>query len=173
MINSIESNILDNRKQASPGKNYLMRDYQALARELRKYSLKDVNQEQLKKRNRIKVLLVEDDVINQRFTKMILDNQGFVVDTASNGKTGLEKYKLAKYDLILMDIRMPVMDGLTASKKIREYEDDQDFDNPVPIIALSAETYSDDLSVLLSVGIDYYIKKPFNFETFINLLDIN
>ena len=171
-MNFTQSNILENKEKASPGKNYLLRDYQALAKELRKYSLKDVNQEERKKRNRIKILLVEDDVVNQRFTKMILDNQGFAVETASNGKSGLEKYKLAKYDLILMDIKMPVMDGLTASKKIREYEDVQDFDSPVPIIALSAETFTDNLSILLSAGIDYYIKKPFNFETFINLLDI-
>ncbi len=171
-MNTNKLNILDSDKKSSPGKFYLLRDYQALARELRKYSLSDVNEELLEKRNQINILLIEDDVVNQRFTKMILENQGFMVDTASNGKSGLEKYKLAKYDLILMDIQMPVMDGLTASKKIREYEDVQDFDSPVPIIALSAEAYSDDLSALLSVGIDYYIKKPFNFERFINLLDI-
>jgi len=165
-------NILDNKKKANPGKNYLLRDYQALAKELRKYSLKDVNQEEFKKRNRIKVLLVEDDIVNQRFTKMILENRGFVVETASDGKSGFEKYKLAKYNLILMDIQMPVMDGLTAAQKIREYEEVQGYDNAIPIIALSAEKYTDDLSILLSAGIDYYINKPFNFETFINLLDL-
>ena len=171
-MNISKFNILDGDKKSSPGKFYLLRDYQALAKELRKYSLSDVNEELLEKRNQINILIIEDDVVNQRFTKMILENQGFMVDTASNGKSGLEKYKLAKYDLILMDIQMPVMDGLTASKKIREYEDVQDIDSPVPIIALSAETFTDDLSILLSAGIDYYIKKPFNFETFINLLDI-
>ncbi len=171
-MNSSKLNIFKNEKGAKPGKNYLLRDYRNLTLELQKYSEITINPETLRKRKKIKILLIEDDIINQRLTKMILDKQGFTVDTASNGKSGVEKYKLENYDLILMDIQMPVMDGLLASQKIREYELIQKADKTVPIIALSADSYSDNVELLFDAGINYYMEKPFSFNKFISLLDI-
>ncbi len=107
----------------------------------------------------LKVLLVEDNLINQKITLLSLKPLVREIDTASNGKEALEKCSSAKYDLILMDIQMPVMDGLEAASKIRETESGTD--THVPIIAITANAMLGDKEECLSAGIDDYISKPF------------
>ncbi len=116
------------------------------------------------------ILLVEDNIINQKLTKAILERQGFNVDTASNGKIGIEKYHEKNYDLVLMDIQMPVMDGYESSRLIREFESLNPLKKPATIVAVSANSDKNNLSKLNEAGIDYFINKPFNMEKFSILL---
>jgi len=116
------------------------------------------------------ILLVEDNIINQKLTKAILDRQGFNVDTASNGKIGVDKYRQNNYDLVLMDIQMPVMDGYESSRLIREYEKLNPLKKPATIIAVSANSDKNNLSKLNESGIDFFINKPFNIDKFSVLL---
>lgn len=106
-----------------------------------------------------RILLVEDNLINQKITLLTLKPLVSSVDTASNGSEAVEKLKVSGYDLILMDIVMPVMDGIMAAEKIREMEAGSG--NHVPIIAITANAMIGDREKCLSAGIDDYISKPF------------
>jgi len=81
---------------------------------------------------------------------------------AANGKQALEMFVLKQYDLILMDIMMPVMDGLMATKKIREIESSSE--SHIPIIAVTANALAGDRENCLAAGVDDYIAKPFTTE---------
>ncbi|HLN21461.1 MAG TPA: response regulator [Bacteroidales bacterium] len=107
----------------------------------------------------LKVLLVEDNLINQKITMLTLSPFVASIDTASNGKEALDKFGTSNYDLILMDIQMPVMSGLTAAEKIRALESTTN--THVPIIAITANAMIGDKEKCLAVGIDDYISKPF------------
>lgn len=116
------------------------------------------------------ILLVEDNIINQKLTKAVLDHQGFNVDTASNGKIGVEKYRQNSYDLVLMDIQMPVMNGFESARLIREYEKINPLKKPSTIIAVSANSDMNNKDMLNEAGIDYFISKPFKIDKFSMLL---
>lgn len=107
----------------------------------------------------LKILLVEDNLINQKITLLTLSPLVSRIDTASNGKEALDKFGTANYDLILMDIQMPVMSGLVAAEKIRALESTTN--SHVPIIAITANAMIGDKEKCLSAGIDDYISKPF------------
>lgn len=112
-----------------------------------------------------KILLVEDNVINQKIVLLSLTNQVNKIDVAANGKEALEMFGLKQYDLILMDIKMPVMDGIVATKKIREIESTSD--HHIPIIAVTANALAGDRENCLAAGVDDYIAKPFTTEVLI------
>jgi CheY-like chemotaxis protein len=107
----------------------------------------------------INILLVEDNLINQKITLLTLKPLVNSIDTASNGKEAMEKLAVSDYDLVLMDIQMPVMNGIIAAEKIRELEAGSD--THVPIIAITANAMLGDREKCLSAGIDEYISKPF------------
>ncbi len=107
----------------------------------------------------INVLLVEDNLINQKIILLTLNPLVKNIDTASNGKEALEKFETEEYDLILMDIMMPVMNGLAAAENIRKMETGTD--SRIPIIAITANAMLGDKEKCLSAGIDDYISKPF------------
>lgn len=107
----------------------------------------------------IKILLVEDNLINQKITLLTLSPLVHSIDTAGNGKEALDKFGTTNYDLILMDIQMPVMSGLVAAEKIRALESTTN--SHVPIIAITANAMIGDKEKCLSAGIDDYISKPF------------
>lgn len=113
----------------------------------------------------LKVLLVEDNLINQKITLLTLSPFVGSIDTASNGKEALDKFGTTNYDLILMDIQMPVMSGLTAAEKIRALESSTN--SHVPIIAITANAMIGDKEKCLAVGIDDYISKPFQPATLV------
>ncbi len=106
-----------------------------------------------------KILLVEDNAINQKIVLLSLSKQVREIDVAENGKVALEMFGLKQYDLILMDIMMPVMDGIIATKKIREIESTSD--QHIPIIAVTANALAGDRENCLAAGVDDYIAKPF------------
>jgi len=107
----------------------------------------------------IKILLVEDNLINRKITLLTLQPLVSSIDTASNGKEALDKFGTSTYDLILMDIQMPVMSGLVAAEKIRALE--ASTKTHVPIIAITANAMLGDKEKCISAGIDDYISKPF------------
>lgn len=125
-----------------------------LIRETHKVDLKNSN-----------VLLVEDNLINQKIVLLSLKNMVRNVDVAINGKEALDKFGTSKYDIILMDIQMPVMDGIIATKKIREIESSTNIQTP--IIAITANALSGDREKCLAVGMNDYISKPFQVDILI------
>ena len=111
-----------------------------------------------------RILLVEDNLINQRVSMYSLRQQGFEVDVADNGQIAVDKYLSSNYDLILMDIQMPVMDGLEATRMIRSIEKERKVETPVKIVAITANALGDDRQNCLEAGIDGFLTKPFNLE---------
>ena len=114
----------------------------------------------------LKILLVEDNLINQKITLLTLRPLVNTIDTAANGKEALDKFETSNYDLILMDIKMPVMSGLVAAEKIRALESATN--SHVPIIAITANAMIGDKEKCLSSGIDDYISKPYQPAALIN-----
>jgi len=119
------------------------------------------------------ILLVEDNLINQKIVTLSLEKYVRTIDIAHNGKEALDKFGTTNYDLILMDIQMPVMNGILATKKIREIE--ASTSSFTPIIAITANAMSGDREACLAVGMNDYISKPFQMDLLIskmkNLLD--
>jgi CheY-like chemotaxis protein len=112
----------------------------------------------------VSVLLVEDNKINQRIAVLNLENLGCKVDTAENGEEALEFFHRKRFDLIFMDVQMPVMDGLEATRRIRREEDALESLRPVYIIAMTANAMKGDREMCLTAGMDDYISKPFKTE---------
>ena len=111
------------------------------------------------------LLLVEDNLINQKIVLLSLRKLVKNIDVANNGKEALEKFGTSKYDLILMDIQMPVMDGIIATKKIREVESSTN--SFTPIIAITANALSGDREICIAAGANEYISKPFQIDILI------
>ena len=103
----------------------------------------------------IKVLVVEDMPLNQLLMKTLLDDFGFERDIAENGAVAIEKLKNKKYDIILMDLQMPVMNGFETTKYIRKT-----MKSKIPIIALTADVTTVDLDKCKAVGMNDYLAKP-------------
>jgi CheY-like chemotaxis protein len=106
----------------------------------------------------LQVLIAEDNPVNTMVAKSILRKWNMEVTHAENGAIAVELASRCSYDLILMDLEMPVMDGWTAVNKIRE------FNKEIPIVALTAASYADMQADLLAKGIDDFIQKPFRPE---------
>lgn len=113
-----------------------------------------------------KVLLVEDNEINQELAKAILEEFGFDIDIADNGKVALERVLKETYDLILMDLQMPVMDGYEASKRIREISSYKE----TIIIAMSAHALKGIEEKVYKAGMNDYITKPFEVSKMLETL---
>ncbi|MBT8359959.1 MAG: response regulator, partial [Deltaproteobacteria bacterium] len=108
------------------------------------------------------ILLAEDDPINQTLAIAILEREGWQVTLAVNGLEVLEKLKKKSYDLVLMDIQMPEMDGLEAARNIREQEQDNNWHQP--IVAMTAYALKGDRQKCLDAGMDGYISKPIDTD---------
>ena len=118
------------------------------------YALPDtINDQTLKG---VRVLLVEDYPINVKVALKFLSRWGVLVDVAENGLIGVEKFRAGSYDLILMDLQMPVMDGYTSTQHIRE------IDAKIPVIALTASATYSNRDRAIHAGINDYVTKPFN-----------
>lgn len=115
-------------------------------------------------RERLSILLVEDNLLNQRIVTFSLKKYNHDVVIANNGIEAIEKFRERKFDVILMDIMMPVMDGLEATVKIREIESMAGFQKRTPIVALTANTMDNDRDKCISYGMDEFMAKPFDLE---------
>ncbi len=114
-------------------------------------------------KRKLKVLLAEDNLINQKVASININKLGHDVEFADNGKIALEKFQGAKYDIILMDLQMPIMDGIEATKRIREIEK-TNIKQPVKIIAMTASALPEDKYICFEAGMNDYISKPFRRE---------
>jgi CheY-like chemotaxis protein len=106
------------------------------------------------------LLLAEDNLLNQRVASLVLKQMGVQFDVVSNGKEAVELVRTRKYDIILMDIHMPVMDGLEATRQIREFEKETELSLPNFIVALSATEVLENRGVCIEAGMDEFIEKP-------------
>ena len=118
----------------------------------------------------LKLLLVEDNLLNQKLICLTLGKYGFNIDLAENGAKALSMIKDNHYDLILMDIMMPNMDGHQAAKAIRALGIERSDAVTIPIIALSANAFIDDIQESLDSGMNDHISKPINMEELIDTI---
>lgn len=119
-----------------------------------------------------RVLLAEDNMVNQQVAVGLLQNQGFVhIDVANNGAEALVCFAEQPYDLVLMDIQMPELDGIAATREIRELELLSD-DEPIPIIALTAHTMPEDIQRTHDAGMNDHLAKPLTGKTLASMLAI-
>ena len=109
-------------------------------------------------KQRTRILLVEDNVVNQKVALMTLARFGYSVDVVANGRQALEYLAAQPYDIVLMDVHMPVMDGLAATQEIRKADPPLGL---VPIIALTAGAFSEDHQRCLKAGMNDFLTKPF------------
>lgn len=114
--------------------------------------------------NKLSILVAEDNIINQKVAMANLRQLGHDVEIAVNGKMAVEMYKKNHYDLILMDIQMPVMDGITATKNIRELEKENQSKPKIKIVAITANASIEDKAKCMKIGMNGYILKPFKIE---------
>ncbi|WP_372639486.1 response regulator [Ancylomarina sp.] len=116
-----------------------------------------------------KILLVEDKLSNRKTIEIYLRSRVGKVEIAENGKEAIEMFANNQYDMILMDLQMPIMGGIEAAQHIREMEVDRAY--RVPIIAFSANYFSSDKETSIEIGMDAYISKPFQSKTLFNLME--
>ncbi len=120
-----------------------------------------------------RVLLVEDNLVNQQVALGLLGKLGLQVDLAADGQAALQRYLESAYDLVLMDVQMPRMDGITATRAIRQHENEQQREGKrdgrgsahTPIIAMTANAEVGDRVDCLAAGMDDYLPKPFTRAT--------
>ncbi len=117
----------------------------------------------------IKALVVEDNPTNLKMIVKILDNIGITSDIATNGKEAVEMYKSGSYNIIFMDIQMPIMNGVDATKMIIEYEKENNLPH-TPVVAVTTNSLKGDRERYLREGLDEYIAKPIDLNKFITVL---
>jgi CheY-like chemotaxis protein len=112
-----------------------------------------------------RILLVDDDSVNRAMQKIMLERSGFQTSVASNGQQAVELWEREAYDLIIMDVQMPVMTGIEATEIIRKKESAQG--GHIPILGLTAHAYRNDVNHCLAAGMDRYLAKPVDFNDLI------
>jgi signal transduction histidine kinase/CheY-like chemotaxis protein/HPt (histidine-containing phosphotransfer) domain-containing protein len=125
---------------------------------------KDNQQTQLKGK---RILFAEDNLVNALYLRTLLEKNGIIYESAENGEEAVNLCKLSEFDLILMDIQMPIMDGISASKIIRD-----ELKLSTPIIAQSANTVQKDIDACYLVGVNDYLAKPFTEAQLLNKIAI-
>jgi len=115
----------------------------------------------------LSILVVDDNEINRQLMSILLTRQGHRIEVASNGLEAFEAVKVKKFDIVFMDLQMPIMDGIEASRRIREWENEgvHTF-----IVALTAGYFPEDGQKLFEAGMDNYLSKPFQVEHIQKLL---
>ena len=124
-------------------------------------------------RESLRILLAEDNPVNQKVTVALLERKGHTVEVAENGRLAVDALAGEKFDVVLMDIQMPVLDGLDATAEIRDRE--KETGTHTPLIALTANAMKGDRERCLQGGLDAYIAKPLRpaelFRTIDEVLD--
>ena len=146
---------------------------------LEKCSQKIVSPESAKKKpvpdkkpfKMLSILLAEDNEINQKIIQYSLTNAGYKVDIANNGQEAIDMYHAGNYDLVLMDVQMPILDGFEATAHIRKVESATlNGSKRVPIVALTANAMKGDREKCLDAGMDEYLSKPFTPNDLISII---
>jgi CheY-like chemotaxis protein len=123
-----------------------------------------VTESQVSGADRVRLLLVEDNEVNRMVVKMMLAGEGFEIVEAIDGMAGLAELRSTKYDIVLMDISMPVMDGLEATRTFRSQEANTGA-RRTPIVGLTAHATPQDADYCLSAGMDDHLTKPVRKDT--------
>lgn len=116
----------------------------------------------------LKILLADDTAVNLALATKLLIRRGHDITSAENGLQAYETFKENSFDVVLMDIHMPVMDGLESTKKIREFEASQPSRPPTPIIAMTANNEQSDHQTYLKSGMNGIITKPLDIKTIVS-----
>jgi PAS domain S-box-containing protein len=119
----------------------------------------------------LQILLAEDNAVNQKFAVRAIEKAGHAVVVASNGREALERWQQDAFDVILMDIQMPEMDGFEATARIRELEQANEAGPHIPIIAMTANAMKGDKERCLEAGMDGYVSKPVKRQTLFAEID--
>ena len=119
----------------------------------------------------LKVLLVEDNFLNQKLLSINLTKLKCLITIANNGLEGVTIFKNQRFDVIIMDLMMPVMDGFESAREIRKIENEDKSRGYTPIIAFTANTLNDDLQKCLENGMDYLMEKPFSSYKFVEIIE--
>ena len=117
----------------------------------------------------LKILLAEDNLVNQKLTIGLLEKHGHSIVVADNGKLAVDAFKMESFDLVLMDVQMPQMDGITAAGRIRELE--ETVGKRTPIIAMTAHALPADRQRCLEAGMDEYMSKPIRAVELMQFID--
>jgi CheY-like chemotaxis protein len=124
--------------------------------------------EQSKFAARAQVLIVEDNLINQKVARSLMERMGYEVEVAANGLEGVQKWERGSYDLILMDCQMPEMDGYEATREIRIREAGQ---RHTAIVAVTANNMTGDREKCFAAGMDAFVSKPIKVESLTGVLE--
>jgi CheY-like chemotaxis protein len=120
--------------------------------------------------DKLKILVAEDNSINIQVARYILSPLASELVFVLNGEEAVEHYLTNKYDLIFMDVVMPVMNGYEATEKIRQIELESGTDERIPIVAMTANNMYEEIQNCLKIGMDAFISKPFNTHDVSNVL---
>ena len=116
----------------------------------------------------LKILVADDTAVNLALATKLLKRRGHDITSVEDGLQAFETFKKASFDVVLMDIHMPVMDGLESTAKIREFEASQPSRPPTPIIAMTANNEKSDHETYLKSGMNGIITKPMNIKTLVS-----
>lgn len=117
-----------------------------------------------------KILVVDDNLLNRKLACAVLKGVNIDHDIAENGKIAYEKYLTGEFNLILMDIQMPIMNGLESTRKIREYEKTNGVIGSIPIIAVTTFTMSNDRRNCFDAGMNEILAKPYKTNDLIGMI---
>ncbi len=120
-------------------------------------------------RKRLSILLAEDNIVNQKLAAKLLEKRGYRVAVASNGREAVDAFEVERFDLILMDVQMPEMDGIEATRLIREKE--AEHGGHIPIVAMTAHAMKGDREKCLAAGMDDYMSKPFKPKELYSIIE--
>ncbi len=120
----------------------------------------------------LKILSAEDNLVNQKITEILLQKMGLTCDIAHDGQQAIEMHKAGNYDVILMDMQMPRIDGLDATKTIREWERNKKDKTCVYIVAITANNFETDRQLCFDAGMDNFLSKPFSQQQLENILQL-
>ncbi len=121
-------------------------------------------------RKKFHILLAEDNIINQKLAVRILEKEGHFVKVANNGIEAIDALEKQRFDIVLMDVQMPVMDGIETARTIRNSKNGG-FDPDIPIIALTAHAFKEDRERCLGAGMNDYISKPFRKQELFRMIE--
>jgi CheY-like chemotaxis protein len=113
---------------------------------------------------KLTLLVAEDNSINIQVARYILSPLVLKIDFVMNGEDAVDYYIRNEYDAILMDVKMPIMDGYEATQRIRQIEEEKGKGKRIPIIAMTANNMVEEIQYCLSVGMDAFLSKPFNTD---------
>lgn len=118
-----------------------------------------------------KILIAEDNLINQKVALLMLKKFDQIIELAENGQVAVEKFKSNQFDLVLMDLHMPELDGFEATRQIREIEKSENRPVKVKIYAMTASAVQDERENCMNAGMDGYLSKPFKNHEVLEILE--